>query len=435
MTDGDVDVVLSVAGLGDGEQRRDRPALDDLEVIVDQAPFDVLGAAEVRFDPPAQLREPHDLRVRQSRLLLPLRLDRLFLRPASRRSVDGDLLGGDHPGDDLAVTHRVDVRVHQARDQGLAQAEAGLHGGDLPVTRDGVGREQDAGRLREDHLLHDHGHVDPPVIEAVPLAVGHRPLGEERGPAPADVLEDRRRPHDVEVRVLLAREGDRRQVLCRRAGSDGVRGLLAEPDERAGDRLRQVVGDGDPLDDPADLRAERSDRLPVVRLQARQPIESIVDRRRIRHDPPEGVRRHAVASRHADTLDPRKLPQMRALAADGRDLRLIDLPETEHIATHRFIFPSARRASLLVPRPDDRPASPMRRSRTEVLVVGSHDWYVAPSHRTNRSSDRDRESETSNGRSKRPGSVPRAVDEREYTAGAPEGPGLWAELVGVLRTL
>ncbi len=334
MTDGDVDVVLSVAGRGDGEQRGDRPALDDLEVVVDQAPFDVLGAAEVRFDPPAQLREPHDLRIRQRRLLLPLRLDRLFLRPACRRGVDGKLLGGDRLGDDLAVPHLVDVRVHQAGDQGLAEAEAGLHGGDLPVARDGVGREQDAGRLREDHLLHDHGHVDLPVVEAVPQAVGHGPLGEERGPAPADVLEDRRRPHDVQVRVLLAREGGRRQVLRRRAGSDGVGGLLAEPGERAGDRRRQIVGDGDPFEGPADLRAERADRLPVVRLQARQPIEPIVDRRRFRHDPPEGVRRHAEAGRHADAFDPRKLPQVRALAANDRDLRLVDLLETQHVAAH-----------------------------------------------------------------------------------------------------
>ena len=83
MTDGDVDVVLPVAGRGDGEQRGDRPALDDLEVVVDQAPFDVLRAAEMGFDPPALLREPHDLRIRQRRLLLPLRLDRLFMRPAS----------------------------------------------------------------------------------------------------------------------------------------------------------------------------------------------------------------------------------------------------------------------------------------------------------------------------------------------------------------
>ena len=70
MTDGDVDVVLSVAGRGDGEERRDRPALHDLEAIVDQAPFDVLGGVEVHFDPPAQPREFQDLRIRQRRLLL-----------------------------------------------------------------------------------------------------------------------------------------------------------------------------------------------------------------------------------------------------------------------------------------------------------------------------------------------------------------------------
>ena len=334
VTDGDVDVVLLVAGLGDGEQRGDRPALHDLEVVVDQAPFDVLRAAEVRFDPPPELHEPHDLRIRQRRLLLPLRVDRHFLRPAGRQGVDGTLLGGDRLGDDLAVAHLEDVRVHQAGDQGLAEAEAGVHGGDLPVARDGVGREQDAGRLREDHLLHDHGHVDRPVVDAVAQAVGHGPLGEQRGPAPADVLEDRRRPHDVQVRVLLAGEGGRRQVLRRRAGSDGVGGLLAEPGERAGDRRREIVGDGDPFDGPADLRAERADRLPVVRVQARQLIEPIVDRRRFRHDPPEGVRRHAEAGRHADAFDPRQPAQVRALAADDRDLRLVDLLKIQHVAAH-----------------------------------------------------------------------------------------------------
>ena len=75
-------MVLSVADRRDGEQRRDRPALDDLESIVGQAPFDVLGIAEVRLDPAAELRQLHDVRIRQRRLLLPRRVDRLFLRPA-----------------------------------------------------------------------------------------------------------------------------------------------------------------------------------------------------------------------------------------------------------------------------------------------------------------------------------------------------------------
>ena len=248
--------------------------------------------------------------------------------------MDGELLGADRPGDDLVVAHRVGVRVHEAGDQGLAEAEAGLHGGDLAVARDGVGREQDAGRLREDHPLHDHRHPDLAVVHAVPQAVGDGPFGEERGPAAADVPKDRRRPDDVQVRVLLAREGGRRQVLGRGTGADGVGGLLAERGERPGDRGRQIVGDGERFDGPADLRAERADRLPVVRLQARQPIEPIVDRRRLRHDPPEGVRRHAEPGRHADAVDPGQLSQVRALAADERDLRRVDLLEPHHVSGH-----------------------------------------------------------------------------------------------------
>src|SRR3712207_9543076 len=97
MTDGDVDVVLSVFGRGDGEQRGDRPALNELEAIVDQAPFDALWTAEVRFHPPAQLGERHDLRLRQRWLLPPLRLDRLLPRLACRRGFARKLLRGTRP--------------------------------------------------------------------------------------------------------------------------------------------------------------------------------------------------------------------------------------------------------------------------------------------------------------------------------------------------
>src|SRR6202035_4081361 len=76
----------------------------------------------------------------------------------------------------------------------------------------------------------------------------------------------------------------------------------------------------------------RTDRLPVIGVQARLPVEPIVERRRFRHDPPEGARRHAKASRHANAFDPRQLPQVRALAANERDLRLVDLLETQHVA-------------------------------------------------------------------------------------------------------
>jgi hypothetical protein len=121
----------------------------------------------VRLDPPTQPRELHDLRIGQRWLLLLRRLDRLFLCPTCRRGVDRSLLGRNRLGDDVAVAHLVDVGVHPAGDQGLAEAETGLHGDDLPVGRDRVGREEDAGRLWKDHLLHDHGHANPPVVEAV----------------------------------------------------------------------------------------------------------------------------------------------------------------------------------------------------------------------------------------------------------------------------
>ena len=106
---------------------------------------------------PSELHELHDLRVGQRGLL-----------PAP-----------DRLGEDLAASHGEDIRVHPARDEGLAEAEAGLHRGHLPVARDGIGREEDSGRLREDHALHHHGHVRISMVHAVAQAVGDGPLAEE----------------------------------------------------------------------------------------------------------------------------------------------------------------------------------------------------------------------------------------------------------------
>ena len=91
VTDGEVDVLLQVTALGDGEQRGDRPALDDLELVVGEAPLDVLRAAEARLDPAAELHELDGLRIRQRGLLA------------------GELLA-----DDLAVPHRVAIGVDLA---------------------------------------------------------------------------------------------------------------------------------------------------------------------------------------------------------------------------------------------------------------------------------------------------------------------------------
>ena len=95
VTDGEVDVVLLIAGppWGWGECRRLAP--DDREVLVDEHYLIVLGSAEMRFDQPAKLHEPHDLPVRQGRAPSAVPVDRPFARSARRvRRGLAVLLGG-----------------------------------------------------------------------------------------------------------------------------------------------------------------------------------------------------------------------------------------------------------------------------------------------------------------------------------------------------
>ena len=47
--------------------------------------------AEVRLDAPAELREAHDLRIGQCRLLLSACLDRLLVDAAFRRGLNGEV--------------------------------------------------------------------------------------------------------------------------------------------------------------------------------------------------------------------------------------------------------------------------------------------------------------------------------------------------------
>ncbi len=154
--------------------------------------------------------------------------------------MDGELLLADRLADDLTVTNLVDVGIHPARDQRLAEAEGRLHGDDRAIRREGVSGEQDAGGVGEGHALHDDGHLDQPVVDAVLQAVRHGPIGEERRPAPADVLEDCRRAGDIQVRVVLARKRCCRQVLRRRARSHCVGGVVAEPGDFVFDRICHV---------------------------------------------------------------------------------------------------------------------------------------------------------------------------------------------------
>ena len=128
-----------------------------LEVIVGQTPLDVLRAAEVRLDSPAELCEPHDLALGQHWLVPPL-----------------------CAGNDASVTNLVLLGVHKARARGLRRAQGWPPRGDFAVARDGVCGEQNASRLRRHHLLDDDRHGNRALIDAVAQAVGDGALGEQR---------------------------------------------------------------------------------------------------------------------------------------------------------------------------------------------------------------------------------------------------------------
>ena len=142
---------------------------------------------------------------------------------------------------------------------------------------------------------------DGAVVDAVAHAIGHGPFGVERGPAPADVLEDRRRPDHVQVRVLLTGERGRRQVLRRRAGADGV-GVAARRTGRRRGRSPRPRRRG-----PVSLRWSDGSRRSASSIASRssgstrrQPIELLVDRGRRGDDPPERGGRHAEPRWDAD---------------------------------------------------------------------------------------------------------------------------------------
>ena len=324
-------MVPFVVGLGDREERRDGAALYDPHTVVVEAPLDVLRTAEVRLDPSADSHQLQGPLIGEHRLRLSVRFDGFRACTAPRQRVDGHALGRDRAVDDLPLPHPVHVRIDGAGHEGLAEGERRLHSGDLAVTGDGVGGEQDAGRQRQDHLLHDHSHLDTPMVDAVPHAVGHCPLGEQRRPAPADVLEDGGKPHDVEVRVVLPGEGSRREVLCGRARSHRVRGRPGEPKHRVRDHTGHVVGHADLFDPATDLRCQRSQSFPVLRLEVLQLVELHVDRRHVGRDPPIGGRRDAEADGHANAVDAGQLRQLGCLAADGGHRCPLDVVQRHHV--------------------------------------------------------------------------------------------------------
>ena len=206
MADRDVDVVVPVADVGDREQRGDRPALDDVEVIVDQAPFDVL-------------RGP--------------KCDSICRPSCTSRTTCESVSAGCSTATVLSMTSSSRTLYTSAFTKPETRASPSPKPAStvvtfrFDVTGSAVNRMPAASGV--DHLLHDHGHVDLPLVEAVPQAVGHGTVGEQDA-------QQRRTGWRIAAGPTMFRyvscwpaKESRRQVLRRRAGSHRVGGLLAEP--------------------------------------------------------------------------------------------------------------------------------------------------------------------------------------------------------------
>ena len=240
-----------VPGGGDGS------GLDDVDLVVLDAPLHVHGLLVVDLDLPSDLRDLLDAVVGDL-LGLDLVLGDVLLLDSAVLAADVlPGLGGDPLLDDLHLLLVDDVGVggDLSSDDRLSETVASLDD-DLLGPAVGVHGEHDPGELRVDHPLDDHGELDVAVGVALLLAVGDGPGGEERGPAFPDLVEEVLLVLDVEVGLLLPGEAGVGEVLGGGAGPDGDESDLALGDEEPvprGDLLLQVVGDGAGLEDLPDL--------------------------------------------------------------------------------------------------------------------------------------------------------------------------------------
>ena len=108
---------------------------------------------------------------------------------------------------------RVVVGIDRARHDGFAQPCGRVDDRSTPSTGDRIRGEQDPGRLRVDHALHDHGQANALVVDPMVAAIGDGAFVPQRRPASADRVEELLFVLDAKVRVLLAGEGSTRQVL------------------------------------------------------------------------------------------------------------------------------------------------------------------------------------------------------------------------------
>lgn len=133
----------------------------------------------------------------------------------------GDLASGDP---EIGLAHHVHVRRDRAADHALAQPPRGVDPDRGAVAADRVQGEGDGGGVGRDQALHQHRQAGR-TAQPVPPAVGQRPLGTPRGPAPRHGMKNGVDPRHVQIRLVLAGEGGVGAVLVDRGRTDRHRGI------------------------------------------------------------------------------------------------------------------------------------------------------------------------------------------------------------------
>ena len=137
------------------------------------------------------------------------------------------------------------IRIHRTLHHRLTQPVGG--GEEHRIAKAGLGIDTEhhprAGPICHHHALHPdrEGHLE--IVEALELAVGEGPVGEQRGIAAAAGLKQVRFPLDMQKGFLLACETGIRQILSGGAGAHG-HGRSPQGAVSDADLLLQPLGQG-----------------------------------------------------------------------------------------------------------------------------------------------------------------------------------------------
>ena len=169
--------------VGDGEERGDRPGLEQRHLAAGDRPLDVLRRAVLRLDPPAEVDERAHVVVGEGGLGPAVAVPGLDTAAGERRRRDG--LGAEGPGEEPTGgrVRDVVVRFDEARDEGLAQPERRVDGHLPAVPREWVRREEHAGGVGGHHPLDGDREGGGLLGDAGPASVRDGPRGPEARPA------------------------------------------------------------------------------------------------------------------------------------------------------------------------------------------------------------------------------------------------------------